>query len=51
MEPPNQAQICQNLANSEFAMLNSICGCLPKKTTLGFVASIFEKHLKHKISM
>ncbi len=51
MEPPNQAQGFQNLANFEFAMFNSKCGCLLKNTTLRFIAPIFEEHLEHKISM
>jgi hypothetical protein len=32
-------------------MFSSKCGCPPRKTTLGFVAPIFEEHLKHIISM
>jgi hypothetical protein len=32
-------------------MINSKCGCPPKKTTLGIVALVSEEHLKHKILM
>ncbi len=51
MASPNQARGFQNMANSKSLMLNSKCGCPPKNTTLGFVALVCEKHVKHKISM
>jgi len=50
MASPKQARGCQNLAIFESLMFNSKYGCPPKKRTLGFVAPIYEKHLKHKIS-
>ncbi len=51
MASPNQPWGFQNLANFESLMLNSKCGCPPKRTTLGFVAPICEEHLKHKLLM